>query len=349
RMNGKSELWDLFEKHFPVVVNELCTAPVDAGTEIQWSFDRIKDLLEYNVPQGKRTRGLTVVAAYKALAGENFNDESLNLALTMGWTVEILQASFLVADDLMDQSKTRRGQKCWYLKPTIGYQAVNDSMILESCVFTLLRNHCRGKAFYADLFDLFHKVILSTEMGQSLDMQASEQPTVDFSLFTEAKHAAIIKYKTAYYSFYLPVATAMYLVGIRDDECHTAACNILTKIGSLFQVQDDFLDCYGDPEVTGKIGTDIEDNKCSWLIIKAVQLASPEQTCALQENYAKKNPENVAVVKQIFNSLGLKSVFLKYEEDTYKSICDDVNNFQDSRIPHSVFLNLLKKIYKRKK
>jgi len=47
-------------------------------------------------------------------------------------------------------------------------------------------------------------------------------------------------------------------------------------------MQDDYIDCFGDPELTGKVGTDIEDNKCSWLIVQALAIASPEQRAALE-------------------------------------------------------------------
>ena len=46
--------------------------------------------------------------------------------------------------------------------------------------------------------------------------------------------------------------------------------------------KDDFLDCYGDPAVIGKVGTDIEENKCSWLVVQALSRVTAEQRAVLQ-------------------------------------------------------------------
>lgn len=75
---------------------------------------------------------------------------------------------------------------------------------------------------------------------------------------------------------------AMLMAGIKDEEAYKNALAILLEMGIFFQVQDDYLDCYGDPAVIGKIGTDIQDNKCGWLVVQALKLATPEQRQVLE-------------------------------------------------------------------
>ncbi len=137
-------------------------------------------------------------------------------------------------------------------------------------------------------------------MGQALDLLSSSAQkggSCNLDEFTMKRYTQIVRYKTSYYSFYLPVQLGLVLVspkmlkhvvsvlnicvnvqaGIKDPELYRQARTILLAMGHLFQVQDDYLDCFGDPSVTGKVGTDIQDGKCSWLIVVALQRANAEQ------------------------------------------------------------------------
>lgn len=70
-----------------------------------------------------------------------------------------------------------------------------------------------------------------------------------------------------------------------DPEVFRQTKTILLEIGLFYQTQDDFLDCFGDPAVTGKIGTDIEEGKCTWLSVVAMQRASDEQKELMKQCY----------------------------------------------------------------
>jgi geranylgeranyl pyrophosphate synthase len=69
----------------------------------------------------------------------------------------------------------------------------------------------------------------------------------------------------------------MHVAGITDQTQFSRARSILLPLGEYFQVQDDYLDCYGAPEAIGKIGTDIIDNKCSWNVNIALGLCDANQ------------------------------------------------------------------------
>ena len=120
-------------------------------------------------------------------------------------------------------------------------------------------------------------------------------------------------------------------------------------IGQLFQIQDDFLDLYGDPKVTGKIGTDIVEGKCSWLIVNALNLADEEQLAVIKQHYGRPG-DSVDKIKQLFEELRLKQMFYNLEENSYKQLNRLIANLAKStKLPESAFNFTLKGIYKRVK
>ncbi|XP_064635411.1 farnesyl pyrophosphate synthase-like [Lineus longissimus] len=347
KKSKNSELEE-FDVVFQTIVDDLITKGAK-DAEIGDAMIRFREVLEYNVPHGKKNRGVSVVTSYKFLVnGDQQTNKDLLRARVLGWCVELLQAYFLVADDIMDQSVTRRGRPCWYKRDDVGTIAINDSFYLECTIYALLKKYFRDQSYYVDIMDLFHETTTQTVIGQSLDLTTAPSASVDFSKFSMERYSAIVKWKTAFYSFYLPVALAMYMAGVNDAESHTNAKSILLQMGHFFQVQDDYLDCYGDPAVTGKIGTDIEDNKCGWLINKALEQASPQQKKILEENYAQHDPAKVKKVKEIFKELKVEEAYHAYEESSYKELMDSIEKFS-LNLPKEMFTAFADKIYKRQK
>ena len=171
--------------------------------------------LQYNVPNGKKNRGLVLVLAYKMLAQNNggeVTEENLQLAQTLGWCVEMLQSVFLLVDDVMDGSQTRRGHKCWYKLDDVGFCAINDSMMIENGIYHLLKKYFSDKPYYNEIVDLFREITFITTIGQLQDLKTAGG---DVTTFKMEKYKSIVANKTAYYSFYLPVALAMHMSGYK--------------------------------------------------------------------------------------------------------------------------------------
>ncbi|KAI5969375.1 ERG20 [Candida margitis] len=309
--------------------------------------------LNYNTPGGKLNRGLSVVDTYAILnntSSDKLDDETYKKVAILGWAIELLQAYFLVADDMMDQSKTRRGQPCWYLKEGVGNIAINDSFMLDGAIYEILRKHFRKDSYYIDLLDLFHEVTFQTELGQLLDLVTADEEHVDLDKFSLEKHSFIVIFKTAYYSFYLPVALAMYMSGISDEKDLKQVKDVLIPLGEYFQIQDDYLDCFGTPEQIGKIGTDIKDNKCSWVVNQALLHASPEQRKVLDDNYGKKDDTSEAQCKQLFKDMGIEKIYHDYEESTVQKLRQQIDQIDESRgLKKDVLTTFLNKVYKRSK
>ena len=154
----------------------------------------------------------------------------------------------------------------------------------------------------------------------------------------------------------------MYMCGIPQSEGspsdpYALAQAILVPLGEYFQVQDDFLDYAMPPELLGKVGTDIIDNKCSWCVNTALALATPEQRKVLDENYGRKDATKEARIKALYEELGIREKYSAYEEAAYKRIMGLIETIPENPQPKAgevvlkreVFKAFLDKIYKRQK
>ncbi|KAF6756073.1 farnesyldiphosphatesynthetase, partial [Ephemerocybe angulata] len=399
-MSDKAARRAKFEQAFQTIRDELIEHIKGEGMPeeaVEW----YKNNLDYNVPGGKLNRGMSVVDTAEIIKGSTLTETEYFRAAVLGWCIELLQAFFLVADDMMDASITRRGQPCWYRQPKIGMVAINDGCMLESAIYHLLKKHFRKESYYADLLDIFHDTAYKTEFGQLVDLITAPEDHVDLSKFSLERHRLIVIYKTAFYSFYLPVACAMLMSGVpypedapsfslagtslapaeiagtttaAPSDPYSLALSILIPLGEYFQVQDDFLDFSATPEVLGKIGTDIVDNKCSWVVNTALLLTSPAQTSnpfnpsttperlreirrVLEENYGKKERDAQGVnqaearVKEVYEELGVRKAYEKYEERVVGVLRERIEAVEDREggLKKEVFTSFLGKIYKRSK
>ncbi|KAI3991510.1 hypothetical protein MKX01_006812 [Papaver californicum] len=344
--SSTSDLKSKFLNVYSVLKSELLEDPAFEFTDDarQW-VDR---MLDYNVPGGKLNRGLSVIDSYKLLKeGQDLSEDEIFLVSVLGWCIEWLQAYFLVLDDIMDNSHTRRGQPCWFRVEKVGLIAANDGVLLRNHIPRILKKHFRGKPYYVDLLELFNEVEFQTASGQMLDLITTLDGEKDLAKYKLAVHRRIVQYKTAYYSFYIPVACALLMAGEKLDD-HVLVKNVLIEMGVYFQVQDDFLDCFGAPEVIGKIGTDIEDFKCSWLVVQALDRVNEDQKKVLYENYGKVDPACVAKIKALYDELDLKAVFEEYESTSHKKLISSIEE-HPSKAVQAVLKSFLGKIYKRQK
>ncbi|KAB7504903.1 Farnesyl pyrophosphate synthase [Armadillidium nasatum] len=298
---------------FPDVVRELTNLGTQSDiSDAQKWFAKV---IQYNVIGGKLNRGMAVYLSLKEFIPKDaLTPEIKRKAFILGWVMELIQSHYLVTDDIVDDSKMRRGKKCWYLNEGVGLRAVVDALLLNAGAFKLLSNHFKEEEYYVDMLDLFHDINLKTVIGQCLDLQTSNNKGPNLKKFTMENYDAIIRHKTSYYSFYLPVALAMFMAGIRetdyarvagitDRELHRQAKTILLEMGSFFQVQDDYLSCFGDISITGKDGCDIREGKCTWLAVVALQRASNSQRKIMEEHYGRDDDASVKRIKELYKNI----------------------------------------------
>lgn len=248
----------------------------------------------------------------------------------------------------MDASEYRRGQPCWYRRECVGLSAVNDGCLVKSSIIVILHQYFGNRPEYGQLVELFHEASFRMELGQLADMSTSDE--CELAEMTMERYEFISENKTAFYSFYLPVALALQYLQRTTEQDLAIARELLLCVGWYSQVQDDYLDVFGDPKVTGKVGTDIRDNKCSWIALRAFELCSSEQKAVLSLCYGRPDMGKAARAKEVFCQVDIEGVFRDYEVAELDNLEKRIEQIAGEHEPlQDVFWSVLEKISQRDK
>ena len=281
---------------------------------------------------GKRIRPTLMLLAYNLYKD---NPESI---LMTACALETYHNYTLLHDDLMDNADLRRGQETVHRKWNANTAILSgDSMLVLSYERMM---QCNPK-YLKRVLNLFTETALEIGEGQQYDMDFESRMDV-----TEPEYIEMIRLKTS-----VLLACALKMGAILADASEKDADALYKfgeQIGLAFQLQDDFLDVYGDPKVFGKsIGGDITSNKKTYLFINAYNNADNNQRAELDRWINAKEfdrKEKVAAVTHIYNEMGIAKMALhkiSYYFEQSKKYIDAVGVSEERKVELKKFVECM--------
>ncbi|WP_055446974.1 polyprenyl synthetase family protein [Lacinutrix mariniflava] len=241
---------------------------------------------------GKRLRPVLTL-----MSAEIFNCD-YKKALDAALSIEVFHNFSLVHDDIMDAAPLRRGEQTVHEKWDTNTGILSgDAMLIMA--YQLFENY-EPETFQA-LAKLFSKTALEVCEGQQYDVDFETRDDV-----TIPEYLKMIEYKTA-----VLVGAAMKMGAIvanASDDDQNGIYEFGRLLGIAFQLQDDYLDAFGNPETFGKqVGGDIIENKKTYLYLKALDFLNASESNQLEQLFSvslEDNVEKINTVKQFFVKSG---------------------------------------------
>ena len=269
---------------------------------------------------GKRLRPTLTLMTTDCFDGDVSN------ALDAGLAIEVFHNFSLIHDDIMDKAPLRRGQKTVHEKWNLNTGILSgDAMLIMA--YKLFEGY-NAKQFQ-ELTSLFSKTALQVCEGQQYDIDFEAR--IDISM---AEYLKMIEYKTA-----VLVAAAVQMGAIvanATKESQKKCYEFGRNLGIAFQIQDDFLDAFGDPKTFGKqVGGDIIENKKTYLYLKAMALGSESDKRKLKTLYGKNSvhsDKKIATVLQVFEQTGAADATNQSIQYYTKAAFDVLNSLEIDQI-----------------
>jgi len=269
-------------------------------------------------------------------------DTDIQKALPAAYAVEIFHNFSLVHDDIMDEAPLRRG------KPTVHHQYNINTGILSGDVMLIYAYEyllkTENPSIIKDIVQIFNRFAIEVCEGQQLDMNFEQQSDV-----TIAQYIKMIELKTAALIGGALELGALIGGASREDAAHLAAFG--RNAGIAFQLQDDLLDTFGDPEKVGKKpGGDIVQNKKTYLIIKALEIADPTTRAELLQWMTMPtthNAEKIQRVTSILKDLNIPTIVEDVKTDFMQKAYAHFALIKGSEVVKKELLELADKLANR--
>jgi geranylgeranyl diphosphate synthase, type II len=260
---------------------------------------------------GKRIRPVLCL-----MANELFDDMNPD-AWHAATAIELFHNFTLIHDDIMDKAPLRRGMQ------TVHEKYGSSSALLSGDVMLVVAYDHLNKvnaSYLHKIMNVFNKTAKEVCEGQQMDMDFEKKENV---LLDEYLH--MIKLKTS-----VLLAGSLQIgsiLGGAGDGNQQHLYEFGKNLGLAFQVQDDYLDAFGDPQKVGKqVGGDIIANKKTFLLIRAMEIATETQKKEIQKLLAINSDDKVSRMLSIFKSCGVgewaKELKEKYVDAAFKHLED---------------------------
>lgn len=253
---------------------------------------------------GKRLRPSLVLLGY-GLVKDDFEN-----ILEPALAVEVFHNFTLMHDDIMDRAPIRRGMPTVHEKWNTTVAILSGDTMFVKAYDLLLKStdHLR------EIISKFNKCAIEVCEGQQLDMNYEADSTV-----SEAQYLEMIRLKTAVLLGF-SLEFGGILAGMNATQ-KSILCQVGEKAGVGFQLMDDFLDVYADQSKFGKaVGGDIVSNKKTYLLLKALDLASPSERSELDRWLTMKEfdvDEKVTAVQSLYEAIGIRELTQQKMNDYY--------------------------------
>ena len=262
---------------------------------------------------GKRLRPTLLLLSYSL-----FKDD-IDTALPLAIGLETYHNHTLLHDDLMDNADVRRGKPTVHKKWDANTAVLSGDAMLIIAFRHFIEARCEGKE---QILKLFANTALEICEGQQYDVNFERRTDV-----TESEYMEMIRLKTSVLLACAAKAGAL-AAGASPKDAGTLY-RFAEKMGLAFQVQDDWLDVYGDPKVFGKkIGGDILCGKKTYLLINALNradAADKQRLLALLADSEMPAGEKIAAVTHIYDALGISQLTLQTIDNLYKEALADLD------------------------